>query len=65
VITTREITGFVGSEMAEEVKIIPEFVNGIPVYLQDKLPIAILPKGIVQLEVQEKLLLSQQAKMPF
>ncbi len=52
-ISSREINGFSGSELAEEIKIIPEYVNGIPVHLQDKLPVAILPGRIVLLQQDE------------
>lgn len=42
-----EITGFLGSEFAEEADMIPYYVNGIAQHLQGSLPVAILPKGIV------------------
>lgn len=42
-----EIGGFEGSELAKETNMISHYVNGIPEHLQNPLPIAILPKGIV------------------
>ncbi|MHA6279750.1 M15 family metallopeptidase [Salinimicrobium sp. CAU 1759] len=69
-ITSQEITGFAGSELADEIGIIQEYVNGIPAHLQDPLPMAILPKGIVHLQEDEsgektEQPLPQQAKMSF
>ncbi|WP_324721784.1 M15 family metallopeptidase [Salinimicrobium sp. HB62] len=53
VISSREITGFAGSELAEEIKIIQEYVNGIPTHLLEPLPTAIFTKAIVQLQEAE------------
>lgn len=44
-----EISGFEGSELAEETGMISNYVNGIPPHLHRALPLKILPKGIVLL----------------
>ena len=70
-ITSREITGFVGSDLAEEVRIIPEYVNGINNHLHDDLLIGMVSKGLVKLqenagiELYHEEHLSQEAKMSF
>ncbi|WP_084625678.1 M15 family metallopeptidase [Salinimicrobium xinjiangense] len=48
-----EITGFEGSELAEEAGMIPNYVNGIHRELHSPLPLSILPKGIVYLQDEE------------
>lgn len=48
-----QITGFEGSELAEEAGMIPNYVNGIPGELHNPLPLSILPKGIVYLQGEE------------